>query len=569
MMMKIFGRRRVLSFLGICATVLVFVLHARSFHPQEFLDFYQDDSIYFTTAKALASGQGYIIPSFPGVLPQTKYPVLYPLILAVVWRIDPAFPRNLGLATDVSLAVAASYLVLGYLLLRRLGASSATSLLVAAAIALHPGFTFLSGELLSDYLFAALILASALAADEMCGEGRALRWGILTGITLGLAMLARSAAIGAAAGLVVYCARRRCWRPLCACAAVSAAIFSVVNIVVRSRTPSYVPAGVGIPPVGFQHILLYYSSYLRMWLLSIPNVSVLVSMISSNLRKLMLAPGNYFVMDGYSVPSSLIAKATALLVSAISFGGVLRWSTSSRHHAILYIFCGTVPVLVLWNYAFYDRFLLPFVPLILFGILVELRRVLSLLVSGLRNGDAMDRVVAVSLAFVLVAVTSLAVSNYRNFNHILTLFSLHRAALNRERREAYEWLSTNTPQTARVISYEDGLVYLYTGRQAVRPVAISTDCYYQPERQKCESDFSEMGTWVAYAGTRYWLSDPDELEFEGGRRFRPEVQKLIANLKARMCPVFVSSGGQVIIYDTASLISSQASNCPSQPPRLH
>lgn len=56
----------------------------------------QDDAIYMATAKAIADGRGYIHPELPSHPWQTKYPILYPLVLAAVWRAWPAFPDNVA-----------------------------------------------------------------------------------------------------------------------------------------------------------------------------------------------------------------------------------------------------------------------------------------------------------------------------------------------------------------------------------------------------------------------------------------------------------------------------------------
>src|SRR6266705_2321119 len=56
---------------------------------------YHDDGIYVTTAKALATGQGYRIISLPYEPSQTKYPPFYPLLLSLIWRAYPHFPQNL------------------------------------------------------------------------------------------------------------------------------------------------------------------------------------------------------------------------------------------------------------------------------------------------------------------------------------------------------------------------------------------------------------------------------------------------------------------------------------------
>ncbi|MEJ2226347.1 MAG: hypothetical protein P8X49_14555 [Syntrophobacterales bacterium] len=50
-----------------------------------------DDGIYVTTAKALATGQGYRLINLPGEPLQTKYPPIYPALLALVWNRPPIF----------------------------------------------------------------------------------------------------------------------------------------------------------------------------------------------------------------------------------------------------------------------------------------------------------------------------------------------------------------------------------------------------------------------------------------------------------------------------------------------
>ncbi len=67
---------------------------------------FHDDAIYVSTASALAHGQGYRLVDVPGEPLQTKYPVLYPAVLSVVWRSAPNFPANVWLMQSVTLALA-------------------------------------------------------------------------------------------------------------------------------------------------------------------------------------------------------------------------------------------------------------------------------------------------------------------------------------------------------------------------------------------------------------------------------------------------------------------------------
>src|SRR5262249_20240384 len=70
----------------------------------------QDDAIYGATAKALAEGEGYRQIFLPGSPPQTKYPPLYPALLAILWSAWPDFPANLLLLKSFTVLCGAAYL---------------------------------------------------------------------------------------------------------------------------------------------------------------------------------------------------------------------------------------------------------------------------------------------------------------------------------------------------------------------------------------------------------------------------------------------------------------------------
>jgi hypothetical protein len=124
----------------ILAAHLFLVLHL---HPTQLFGLQQDDALYFSSAKALAEGRGYILPSLPGAPAATKYPILYPWLLSWVWRANPNFPANLSLAFTLNYFFALAAMVLTYFFCRLpLGLSRIASLAVTAFCALHPAFLF-------------------------------------------------------------------------------------------------------------------------------------------------------------------------------------------------------------------------------------------------------------------------------------------------------------------------------------------------------------------------------------------------------------------------------------------
>ena len=91
---------RKLAILGVFVAALApSAFLAWTFRAMPHLGFYHDDSIYWVSAKSLADGNGYRIASLPGEPYQTKYPPLYPALLAGIWKLNPDFPANVPLAT--------------------------------------------------------------------------------------------------------------------------------------------------------------------------------------------------------------------------------------------------------------------------------------------------------------------------------------------------------------------------------------------------------------------------------------------------------------------------------------
>src|SRR6202008_2943637 len=159
-------------------------------------------TLYFSSAKAIAEGRGYILPSVPGPPPATKYPILYPWMLSWVWRWNPSFPANISSAVALNLVFGAAYLLTGFVFLRRLpGFNDAIALILTAVCALNPRVLFLSANLMADIPFAAFALSACVVAaranEKEAKSGTTVCCGILTGLSI----LIRTMGIPIAAGL--------------------------------------------------------------------------------------------------------------------------------------------------------------------------------------------------------------------------------------------------------------------------------------------------------------------------------------------------------------------------------
>ena len=193
-----------LAVLLISAVVYFFAIRPDTFGS------YHDDSIYVTTAKALATGQGYRIISLPYQPAQTKYPPLYPLLLSAIWRVDPDFPQNLIPMMMLSIALAIGFLALSYWYLTVRGyASKWQALLVVALTAANWRTVIVATGLYSEMLVALISVAVLSVSDFHQNTKRIKLREIATGLLIGLAFLTRSAGVTLLASLVFYHAKNR------------------------------------------------------------------------------------------------------------------------------------------------------------------------------------------------------------------------------------------------------------------------------------------------------------------------------------------------------------------------
>ena len=162
---------------------------------------FYDDGLYAGLATALAAGHGYAHPNLPGMPGAVHYPPLYPLLLAPLFGVLPLAAAAIAAKLfNVLLAAASAGLITWHLLTTDVFGESSPrwlppALVTAAAIAIPVLAT-------QAVLFAEPLFALLLAAAIVCADRRASPW--LTGAMIALALLTRSIAIAAAAGIACF-----------------------------------------------------------------------------------------------------------------------------------------------------------------------------------------------------------------------------------------------------------------------------------------------------------------------------------------------------------------------------
>jgi hypothetical protein len=126
----------------------------------EIIGFTHDDGVYIIAGKALNLGQGFTLLHVVGHPPQIKYPIVFPLILSLVWRINPNFPENLQWLNYITIAFGlASFWLLFRLLRQMAGFPAWLALVVIALTASNFFFMYFFSTVMSEapYLFFSLL----------------------------------------------------------------------------------------------------------------------------------------------------------------------------------------------------------------------------------------------------------------------------------------------------------------------------------------------------------------------------------------------------------------------------
>jgi hypothetical protein len=500
------------------ALALILVAYAAAIvqlHPTNFFGSTEDDSIYFSSAKALAEGRGYILPSIPGHPPATKYPILYPLILAAVWKLNPLFPANLPWAVATTVAFGFVYVVAGFIFLRRLQVlHEVEALLITGFCAVHPVVLLYSSSVLSDIPFAAVALVAMLLADSMLKPLARPQLAVLCGIVAGLSMLMRLFGLAIIAGILLATLVRRNSKQT------FTFIACIAPFILLNAYGSFLATRI-IPPVtsadastiGWVREWAYYTNYFAIWKVSVPNADIFWSMLRNNLELLVQGPANLF-LSPLLVSDSMAGRALVLLVSVIAVAGLVRQAFLrgwAPFHCVLPFYA---LLIVLWNYPdASNRFLLPFCFLLVAGLWLEVRRIFVLIRSKVFAGSGwLERSLAAVLGVVMLFVGLGLIVNYVN-GHRRALYALsrQRGTILKSKQEAYQWLA-NHDCCSPVLAYEDADVYLYSGRTAMRPIIFVTSSIYEPKiLDGSLNHIMDVGRALK-AG--YWLFSIDDFAME-------------------------------------------------------
>lgn len=544
--MKEMVYRRALPWVGLLCVLVVYVTSIVRLHPTNFFGLTQDDTIYFSSAKALADGQGYILPSVPGTPRATHYPVLYPWILSWVWRFNPSFPGNVAGAIGVTAAFGCIFLTAAFLFFRQLDAfSDLEALLLTLFCALQPIVRVYSANVLSDIPFAAFVLLTIVLADFTLRRNPGTVLAAACGMLVGLTMFIRVLGVPIAAGIVVAMLLRREWRKAAVFNVCVAPFFGVLAWRALFSAPKQAPVALATCSAAWQGTWLSYTSYVGFLKIVSTHQGIFWPIFKQNALLLLLQPGIYFADPRFIRPSDLGTVFTCLL-SAIALFGILHLARKTGWQPIHFSLAFYIVPLLFWSYPVAERCLLPFLPLFAAGIWTEWKRLAIRIRQSFRpNQFRKERWAAALLSPVLILFAAgIGLAQKRN-SDVISQESQKRGSLLSEKHEAYSWLRTNTPPGSRAVAYEDVSLFLFSGRQALRPITLSPAGLYDPALLK--NDVSCITSGAQGIEATYWVMSDDDFSIEWTDATSAALVRegQLGNL---LPEVFRSSSGRVRVY---------------------
>lgn len=554
--------KRALQWVGLTAILFVYMLSIFQFNPLDFFGATQDDSLYFSSAKALAHQQGYILPSVPGAPTATKYPILYPWILSWIWRLDPSFPSNLRYAVALNVLFGFIFLVSSFVYLRRQkGIGESAALLLTFFIALHPFVLYYSAMVISDIPFAALAFTAILVADHTmrpnAKDAKTAGCAFLTGLSI----LMRIFGVTVAAGILAAAVARRAWRQVAIyCATLAPFGATVLWRWIFPRTAIPLGSVSAVREPGFVDAWIYYTSYQGFWKISVLDAHLLWATVKQNSIIILRAPAEYFLAP-LLTRNSLLGVFLLLLVALGTLAGIVRQSREGSWRSIYWVFPFYTALILIWNYPNTGRFFLVLLPLFVGALWAEGKHLFTVCYTMLRKSpDLSQRTVA---GFCLLGVAALSFAMGINFvkggRKVLIELASDRSSLLEEKREAYQWLNCCTSRNDIVIAYEDASLYLYSNRQSMRPMAFRTSVASDPVL--LQNSLAHITDVAHVVGARYWLIADDDFDAEWetagtlGRKREVEIEDVLP-------VVFQSHKGRIRIYKIGCDEHSTGKLCP-------
>jgi hypothetical protein len=492
---------------------------------------YHDDGIYVCTAKALAQGQGYRLINLPDSPLQTKYPIIYPALLAMVWKIWPVFPDNLVLMQWLTLLAGAAAVGLSYLFLIRFGYFSAGIASAAGLLAsTSPQYLYFSVITMSETTFLLLLVLSMWLLEGELGASRQrpLRE-IILGIFLTLPFLCRSVGIMfiPISFFLLYRAGR--------------SLRYVISATALTCIPWILWTAI-VPRWEGNMVAIDYTNYLKWW--SDLGIIALGRIILLNSLYILTSVGtlDQTILTELQRIISFYSWIVFLPLGFVAFYGIGK---QLRQFRVLPGFLvGYFLVVVVWPWP-PARFITPVLPFLLAYILHELWQSIPE-----RSYLVWKRILlAVLGVFLMVNLTfpflfmGVCRSNCYPYS-----WNLKQPVQWSSYVKTFAWIKTHTKTSDVIASGLDSMIYLYTGRAAFRPYMVRPVSLFYGEDSPPLGELKDFYKIMRWYKPRYLV----QTAMPGFSEEKP-LNQLIEQVRTKnpqwLKPVYTGEDSRFIIFE--------------------
>ncbi len=465
---------------------------------------FHDDGMLYISAKSLAQGSGYRIVSLPTSPNQTKHPPLYPLYMSLVWAIDSHFPGNLRLATFFNWLILVAMLGLTWTLYGQWGIPYRRKVLLTALVAVNPYVLVLGTSILSDIFFTCFVLITMILIRR---ESTAAI--LLAGFTAACGFYARSAGIALIASVPLFFLWRKDWRRALVFSAVAGpAVIAWALWTATHHRPTTDPT------------MLFYTDYVGYLLANVDRTNF-ASFVWNNLDQIVYSMGSLILPKVIEI---LPLKILTEVIGIAMLSGTIRLVRKNIGLDYFFLVAVNIVLLTLWVGPPTERLVVPLYPLLIAGFVTELEHLGNLVRSSLKHRDVSQRVAGALMGAMAGAVVAgaLSLQLYMSFAPADEEHSVLSS-----RRADYEWISANLPRDANVFSYDDPLLYLYTGHHGNSlPLPIRW-WYPQKDHIHMVNAFRDLGAYCRARGLQFVYLTKEDLSRETDDNDRKAVEQLV------------------------------------------
>jgi len=233
----------------------------------------------------------------------------------------------------------------------------------------------------------------------------------------------------------------------------------------------------------------------------------------------------------------LLAKILTQVIAVAMIAGVVRLARRGVLQEFACFGAFSCMILLVWHFPPNERFVLPLYPLLVAGLVTEIEHIGKMLRSGLQHKDFGQRAVAGAMAagVVIVFGAALVTECYVTFV-FLHASAEQKAAKLADQRVAYKWMEANLPRDANVLSYDDTLLYLYTGHRG-NYLPLLTRWWYAEDHKAIIAAYRDVAEYCVGRHLGYFYFTTEDLGREVGDEDREAIEQAI-RANRLLTPIF-------------------------------